>query len=214
VEISSTAQHARIRALAALFFVGSIAFGCVQQPNVAPYSAGSDDPYMEKRWSPPTFTTAHASFSDAARHFLGIRPKPQQPIDFPHKIHTIDIGVGCTDCHQGVEKGARAGIPSINICMSCHEDIGDPADPRIQALRDHAKRNEDMAWQRVYGFNEEAHVRFNHAPHIRAKVDCATCHGDLTQMTVAERVVDHNMGFCISCHKQKGASNDCLTCHY
>lgn len=169
---------------------------------------------MEKRWSPPTFTTAHASFSDAARHFLGIRSKPQQPIDFPHKIHTIDIGVGCTDCHQGVEKGARAGIPSINICMSCHEDLGDAADPRIQALRDHAKRNEDMAWQRVYGFNEEAHVRFNHAPHIRAKVDCATCHGDLTQMTVAERVVDHNMDFCISCHKQKGASNDCLTCHY
>ena len=149
-----------------------------------------------------------------ARHFLSIKPKPQQPIDFPHKIHTADIGVGCTDCHSGVEKGPRAGIPSINICMSCHEDIGDAADPRIQALRDHAKRNEDMAWQRVYGFVEESHVRFNHAPHIRAKVDCANCHGDLTEMTVAQRVVDHTMGFCINCHKQKGASNDCLTCHY
>ena len=43
---------------------------------------------------------------------------------------------------------------------------------------------------------------------------CAMCHGDLTQMTVAERVVDHTMGFCIDCHKQRGASNDCLTCHY
>ena len=27
--------------------------------------------------------------------------------------------------------------------------------------------------------------------------------------TVAERVVDHNMGFCVNCHKQKNASNDC-----
>jgi hypothetical protein len=204
----------RIRVIAGVLFIGVVVFGCVQQPNVAGYSSRAVDPYPARRWSSNQFTTAHASFGDAARHFLSIKPKPQQPIDFPHKIHTADIGVGCTDCHTGVEKGPRAGIPSINVCMSCHEDIGDAADPRIQALRDHAKRNEDMAWQRVYGFVEESHVRFNHAPHIRAKVDCANCHGDLTQMTVAQRVVDHTMGFCINCHKQKGASNDCLTCHY
>jgi hypothetical protein len=197
-----------------LLLFGVVAVGCVQQPNVPQFETRTVDPYMAKRWSSPEFTTAHRSFSDAAKHFFNIRSKPQQPIDFPHKIHTADIGVGCTNCHLGVEKGARAGIPSINICMYCHEDLGDQADPRIQALRDHAKRNEDMAWQRVYGFSEEAHVRFNHAPHIRAKVDCVTCHGDLTEMTVAQRVVDHTMGFCINCHKQKGASNDCLTCHY
>jgi hypothetical protein len=209
VENSRQGRCANIRVIAVAVLIGVTVFGCVQQPNVASYSNPGLDPYLARRWSSPTFTTAHASFGDAARHFLGIKPTPQQPIDFP-----ADIGLGCTDCHLGVEKGARAGIPSINICMSCHEDIGDPADPRIQALRDHAKRNEDMAWQRVYGFLEESHVRFNHAPHIRAKVDCATCHGDLSQMTVAQRVVDHTMGFCINCHKQKGASNDCLTCHF
>ena len=36
----------------------------------------------------------------------------------------------------------------------------------------------EIPWQRVYGFTREAHVRFNHAPHIRASVDCSTCHGD------------------------------------
>ena len=80
---------------------------------------------------------------------------------------------------------------------------------RIRAFRRCATTPNAMkTWrgQRVYGFVEEAHVRFNHAPHIRAKVDCANCHGDLTQMTVAQRVVDHTMGFCINCHKQKGAS--------
>lgn len=169
---------------------------------------------MAKRWSSPEFTTAHASFGESIRHFLNIKSNPVQPIDFPHKIHTIDIGVSCIDCHQSVEKGPRAGIPSINVCMYCHEDIGDPKDSRIQTLRAYAKRGEDIPWQRVYGFNQEAHVRFNHAPHIRAKVDCANCHGDLSSMTVAQRVVDHSMNFCISCHKQKGASNDCLTCHY
>ena len=98
--------------------------------------------------------------------------------------------------------------------MSCHEDIGDVKDARIQKLRDYAKRKEEIPWQRVYGFVEESHVRFNHSPHIRAGVECTTCHGDLTTMTVAQRTVDHTMGFCISCHQQKGASNDCLVCHY
>jgi hypothetical protein len=129
-------------------------------------------------------------------------------------IHTEDIALYCEDCHSGVNQGPAAGLPSINVCMSCHEDIGDAAEPRIQALRDHAERGEDMRWQRVYGFLEEAHVRFNHAPHIRAEVEFATCHGDLTQMTVAERAVEHTMGFCINCHKEKQASNDCLVCHY
>ena len=191
-----------------------LAFGCVEQPSVPGYTARAVDPYAARRWSRPTFTTAHATLGDAARHFLNIKPQPQQPIDFPHKIHTQDIGVYCDTCHTGVKTGARAGIPSINVCMSCHEDIGDATDPRIQTLRATARRGEDMAWQRVYGFVEESHVRFNHAPHIRAMVDCATCHGDLSQMTVAERRVNHTMGFCLDCHRQKAASNDCLTCHY
>ncbi len=202
---------ARWIALLAVFAATLV--GC-QKPNVQPYASRTTDPYAARRWSSAQFSPAHATVGEAAKHFLNIKPKPQQPIDFPHKIHTDDIGVSCDTCHTGVKKGARAGIPSINICMYCHEDIGDVKDPRIQALRDHAKRGEDMAWQRVYGFNEEAHVRFNHAPHIRAGVDCATCHGDVTAMTVAEKKVDHTMGFCINCHKQKAASNDCLTCHY
>jgi hypothetical protein len=196
-------------AVAAVF-----AFGCAAEPNVPGYSSNTTDPYQARRWSSPTFTPAHPTLGEAARHFINIRPEPVQPLDFPHMIHTEDIAVGCEDCHSGVAQGPAAGLPSINVCMSCHEDIGDAAEPRIQMLRDHAKRNEDIAWQRVYGFNEEAHVRFNHARHIQAKVECTTCHGDVTQMTVAQRVVDHSMGFCINCHKERKASNDCLVCHY
>jgi hypothetical protein len=215
VEISSSESYGRIQLIAAALVAAILVAGCVQQPNVPGYSNRVSDPYAAKRWSSPTFTTAHASFGDAAKHFLNIRPTPQQPIEFPHKIHTVnEIGIECRECHSGVRTGPRAGIPSVNFCMTCHENIGDPKDVRIQTLRDHAKRGEDMPWQRVYGFVEESHVRFNHSPHIRVGVDCTTCHGNLAQMTVAERVVDQTMGFCINCHKQKGASIDCLVCHY
>jgi hypothetical protein len=215
VETIQGDTHVRIRTIALLVVLTLATFGCVQQPNVPGYTSRVTDPYAAKRWSSPGFTTAHASFADAAKHFLSIRPKPQQPIEFPHDIHTSpQVGLECNVCHSGVTRGPNAGIPTVSVCMGCHEDTGDPKDPRIQSLRDHSMRGEDLAWQRVYGFNEESHVRFNHSPHIRAKVECATCHGDVTKMTVAQRAIDHTMNFCITCHKQKGASNDCLTCHY
>jgi hypothetical protein len=159
------------------------------------------------------YTPAHRTFADAARDFASIRPEPRQPIPFPHKTH-IAKGLTCTDyCHESVTKGPIAGLPSVKTCMICHDAIA--ADrPLIQQISASQKNGVDLAWQRVYGYPHSAHVRFNHAPHMRANVECATCHGNVAQQTVAERNVDLNMGFCVNCHKQKNAPNDCLTCHY
>jgi hypothetical protein len=158
------------------------------------------------------FTPAHRTVSDAARDFLGVRPKAQQPIPFPHKTH-IAKKAECTDCHESVEKGPVAGLPGVKTCMICHSQIATDR-PLIKQVTAYSDKGIDIPWQRVYGFSQEVHVRFNHAPHIRAKVECSTCHGDLSQMTVAERVVDHNMGFCVNCHRAKNAPNECITCHF
>ena len=72
----------------------------------------------------------------------------------------------------------------------------------------------DLAWQRVYGFSNDDNVKFNHAPHMRAKVECATCHGNVGEQTVAQRNVEHTMGFCVNCHNERKAPIDCLTCHF
>jgi len=162
--------------------------------------------------SSSVFTTAHRTAGDAAREFFNIRSTPRQPIPFPHKTHIAKKAL-CTDCHESVEKGPVAGIPSVKTCMICHDQIATDR-PLIKEVASYAAKGVDIPWQRVYGFTHEAHVRFQHAPHVRAKVDCASCHGDLASQTVAERVVDHNMGFCVGCHRQKNVSNDCLTCHY
>jgi hypothetical protein len=97
--------------------------------------------------------------------------------------------------------------------MICHDAIATDR-PLIQKVAQYSKSGIDIPWQRVYGFSQEQHVRFNHAPHIRAKVDCTKCHGDVAHGTVAERNVNHTMGFCVDCHRENKASNDCLTCHY
>jgi hypothetical protein len=116
-------------------------------------------------------------------------------------------------CHEGVMTGAVAGLPSVRTCMICHESIATDKDriKQITAMRD---KGLDLAWQRVYGFSNDDNVKFQHAPHIRAKVDCATCHGNLGEQTVAEPKVAHTMGFCVNCHNQRKAPTDCLTCHF
>ena len=158
------------------------------------------------------FTPAHRTTGEAARDFFAIRPAAVQPIPFPHKTH-IDKKAVCVDCHESAEKGPIAGIPSVKTCMICHSQIAIDK-PLIKQVTGYSEKGIEIPWQRVYGFTREAHVRFNHAPHIRASVDCKTCHGDVAGMTVAERAVDHSMGFCVNCHKTKQASNDCLTCHF
>ncbi len=97
--------------------------------------------------------------------------------------------------------------------MICHTAIATDR-PRIQQITRMQEQGVDLAWQRVFHYPEEAHVKFNHAPHIRAKVDCATCHGNIGGQTVAQRNVDVTMGFCVNCHNERKASVDCLTCHF
>jgi cytochrome c7-like protein len=159
------------------------------------------------------FTPAHSTFGSAVRDFFGIRPTAVQPIEFPHKTH-VEQKIACTEyCHEPSTKGPVAGLPGVKTCMICHDAIATDK-PRIQQITKLSEEGRDLAWQRVYGYAPQAHVRFNHAPHIRAKVDCATCHGNIAEQTVAQRNVDLTMGFCVNCHKQKNAPNDCLTCHY
>jgi hypothetical protein len=172
------------------------------QPSAPPSSAQTS----------PVFTVEHRSVGDAVKEFFGVRSTPVQPIAYTHKVH-LAKGLQCTFCHAGVDQGPDARIPSVSLCMTCHQVIATDK-PEIKKLAAYKARGEEVPWQRVYGFEPSAHVKFNHAPHIRAGVDCATCHGDLHAMTVAVRAVDHTMGFCVQCHKQNNASIDCVTCHF
>jgi hypothetical protein len=158
------------------------------------------------------FTPARASFLDAFKEYVGWQPTPIQPIAFNHKIH-LQNNVECTSCHEGVTQGPDAGIPSVSFCMACHQAIA-VDNPEVKKLAAYADKGQDVPWQRVYWFYPEKHVRFWHSPHINAGVRCDECHGDLSRQTVAVRSKDLNMNFCLNCHRAKGVSVDCTTCHY
>jgi cytochrome c7-like protein/class III cytochrome C family protein len=144
--------------------------------------------------------------------FCAVSIRAEQPIAYSHKQH-IALGLQCLDCHIAADTSASATIPSIKKCMLCHAKIAVDK-PEIKKLAGYWTAKREIPWQRVYGFEKEALVKFQHAPHIRAKVECATCHGDMTQATEAQLLVKHNMGTCLSCHRQNRASEDCAACHY
>jgi hypothetical protein len=206
--LRARASHRWLRVAAG---VGAVALASVivERSLPAQNAAGSS---QSPAPGPTVFTPAHATAMDAVREFFGYRAKPVQPIAYTHKVHLAN-GLQCINCHVGVDQGPDAQIPSVNFCMTCHQVIATDK-PEIKKMAAYQARGEDIPWQRVYGFEPSAHVKFNHAPHIRAGVDCSTCHGDMTKATVAERTVNHTMGFCISCHQQQKAPVDCVTCHF
>jgi len=140
---------------------------------------------------------------------------PEQPIAFNHQKHS-ENDIECIECHQGVETQAQAGLPPMARCASCHRRQVPDHPEVVKFVEQYANGNgTPMVWQKVNVMPASAMVHFKHKPHVQAGVDCATCHGDVTQMTVAQRVINTaDMGWCLDCHREREASIDCLTCHH
>jgi hypothetical protein len=81
-----------------------------------------------------------------------------------------------------------------------------------KALRDLTGEAVGIPWEKVHVTPN--FVKFNHKRHIKGGVSCASCHGQIPEMKVVERVTSMKMGWCISCHREEGASIDCTTCHH
>ncbi len=136
----------------------------------------------------------------------------KQPIEFPHDKH-VAKGLECIDCHITVDTRAEASLPSVRKCMLCHKNFANNG-PGVKQLLRYTEQKREVPWVRVYGFERGAHVKFQHGPHIWAKVGCQTCHGEVEKMTVAQPAVQHTMGSCLACHRQRNASTDCVACHF
>lgn len=135
---------------------------------------------------------------------------PLQPLGFSHKLHAGTNGINCLFCHAYAAKSPLAGIPAVADCRACHLFIS-PDAPRIKQLLAYWEKSEPIPWVRVYTLPD--HVYFPHLMHIRARLDCTLCHGDVADMERITRSISLRMGWCLDCHRQHKASIDCLTCH-
>lgn len=167
----------------------------------------------------PAIAIAAVLAVGSAVSFAARRPPPPivQPIVFNHAKHLVgekSPKLACTECHTGAERQAAAGLPSLDRCLQCHmKPQSDRPEERV--VRDAAARGGPFAWIQVT--RNAGHVYFSHAAHTSiAQIPCTGCHGDVATWTTPPGRPDmrlENMGVCIDCHREHGASTSCRTCH-
>ena len=151
---------------------------------------------------------------------------PIQPIPFSHKHHAGLFKIDCQYCHSGTDRSRAAGVPSVELCMGCHAQFPAEYDQLegIQILKQHWDEKRPIEWVQIHRLPE--HVKFQHQAHVRAGFDCQTCHGPVEALDKLYLVPETRwwqyglptqkleMGWCVMCHRDNGASQDCITCHY
>jgi len=110
-----------------------------------------------------------------------------------------------------VVSAAFAGMPPVERCMGCHRFVL-PENAGVAALRRYWNAGKAIPWVKVYTLPRFVH--FNHEAHVLAHVECTRCHGDVADMNRVARVEPLTMGWCVGCHRETRAPDDCLTCHY
>jgi predicted CXXCH cytochrome family protein len=136
---------------------------------------------------------------------------PQQPIDFSHRVHVLDDKLDCQLCHAAARRSPFAGIAPVDRCIGCHRYVL-TQHPEVTKLRRWWDAGKPIPWVKVYSLPQ--FVRFNHEAHTLAQVACSECHGDVGSMDRVRRVREMQMGWCVQCHRDRRAPDDCLTCHY
>jgi cytochrome c551/c552 len=154
--------------------------------------------------------------------------QPAQPIYYSHKVHAGINQINCLYCHGNAWESRHAAIPSVNVCMNCHKAINEYTkgpklydedgreingtaeiaklyqyaafDPKNANAWDPSKAK-PISWIKIHNLPD--HVYFNHSQHVRAgKVQCQTCHGEITAMDEVKQFSELSMGWCINCHRQ------------
>ena len=131
---------------------------------------------------------------------------------FSHYQHVKTEELVCTDCHTKTINSttlanARLGL-TLKACVKCHDDDSNFKTPKPIVLADPSFRLNRA---------EGPDLKFNHKAHVSAKVECASCHGEImapsdsgkAAMPVKNLLAMKN---CMECHLQK-AEISCLTCH-
>ncbi len=101
-----------------------------------------------------------------------------QPIDFNHALHNELVEDGCESCHFFREDGSYHGVPQLEQCIDCHEEVNgeDPEEARF--VNEFVAINREVPWL-VYS-RQPQNVFFSHAAHVKmGEIDCVVCHGHI-----------------------------------
>jgi hypothetical protein len=159
-------------------------------------------------------------FSIGAFGLYQTQLSPPQPIEFTHRLH-VGLGIQCLYCHPGALRGPSPGLPTQTKCWGCHQQMEKTfTSEKLAVLVEYVESNRPIEWVPVAQVPDFVH--FTHRPHIAAGLNCETCHGNMSQVEIAQNPQVMNMGWCLNCHRARADDDqeklikltDCGTCHY
>ena len=143
--------------------------------------------------------------------------QPVQPIKFSHQLHAGLNKIDCQYCHSGAFTSKNASIPSLNVCMNCHnyisasEKYDGKTSPEIQKIyraidynettKKYGNNTKPVEWIRIHNLPDLAY--FNHSQHVSvAGIECQKCHGPIQTMEEVYQYSPLTMKWCINCHRE------------
>ncbi|MBC7757399.1 MAG: c-type cytochrome [Phormidesmis sp. FL-bin-119] len=143
--------------------------------------------------------------------------QPVQPIKFSHQLHAGLNKIDCQYCHTGAYTSKNASIPSLNVCMNCHnyisasEKYDGKTSPEIQKIykaldynettKKYGSNTKPVEWIRIHNLPDLAY--FNHSQHVSvAGIECQKCHGPIQTMEEVYQYSPLTMKWCINCHRE------------
>lgn len=104
--------------------------------------------------------------------------KKHQPIDFNHAVHVNEVDDSCQSCHYFREDGTFSGIPDLESCMECHEEMLGVSEEETRFYEEYVVTGKEVPWL-VYAQQPDC-VYFSHVAHVKmGEMDCVACHGHI-----------------------------------
>jgi len=131
-----------------------------------------------------------------------------------HVFKVKTVGLDCAVCHSPSEKNARLmAFPTMDTCSPCHADAVDMGKGTDQCILCHS--NADYSSKVRKDQVLMPGIKFEHARHADAKVECLSCHKIFDKTGVQGDEMLPAMNTCMSCHQAKKVKQglDCATCH-
>lgn len=131
------------------------------------------------------------------------------PLAFSHELHVGEQGLACINCHQDAKRADDPGMPALDQCLTCHEelDLSKAPDKRIETLF------QGDTYVARHASRLSAEVVFSHKLHTNTDMDCESCHTGIETNTRIVASMQVSMDACTKCHAALRAPAECSTCH-
>ena len=156
--------------------------------------------------------------------------KKKQPVAFDHAKHNDEVDNGCESCHFFREDGSYSGVPKLEQCIDCHDEVVGETETEALFVFEYVQKNREVPWL-IYS-RQPPNVFFSHAAHVKkAAMECVECHGSIGEseglkIYQQNRITGYSrdiwggniaglkknswdrmkMDDCVECHREKGVN--------